>query len=466
MKIERNPKSVAGLIHISFDEGKVSFLRERDGARELVIGGAKKGLSRRKLILLARKCIAVAKQHRVKELLFPFDAFFALADKKQVNEQDAGEIATTAFLMADFEFTTFKTTQKDGGARLSHIAISGLSKAAQAGVERGIHIGEEVNKARTLANMPGGDMTPDILAKEARAAAKGLPISVKVLGVLEMQKLGMGGILGVGKGSKSEPRFIIMEYKGGRKSQKPAVFVGKGITFDTGGLNIKPDKHMYEMHLDMSGGAAVIHALALAARLKVKANLVGLIPAAENSPSGESYRPGDQLKSLSGKYIEVLHTDAEGRVVLADGITYAKRYDPIFTATVATLTGSAMVALGQHASAIFSRSEEVIADLRSLGERSGDYVWPLPMWEEYEEMVQGIFGDVANETSKGNPRYGGAISGAMFLWEFAKELPGEFVHIDMAPRMTAVDGEYLAKGAAGAPVRLLLAMAEHHARVA
>lgn len=308
-------------------------------------------------------------------------------------------------------------------------------------------------------------MTPEILAKAARDAVKGLPVTCKILGVLEMQKLGMGGILGVGKGSASQPRFIILEYKGGRKTQKPAVFVGKGITFDTGGLNIKSDKHMYEMHLDMSGGASVIHAIALAARLKVKANLVGLIPAAENSPSGEAYRPGDQLKSLSGKTIEILHTDAEGRVVLADGVTYAKRYDPAFTATIATLTGTAMSALGQQASAIFSRNDMVIDTMRTLGEKSGDYVWPLPMWEEYEVMVKGIFGDVANDNSNGN-HWGGAIAGAMFLWEFAKELPGAFAHIDMAPRMTAVEGEYLAKGAAGAPVRLLLSIAEHHADVA
>lgn len=216
---------------------------------------------------------------------------------------------------------------------------------------------------------------------------------------------------------------------------------------------------MLEMHLDMSGGAAVIHAVALAARLKVKRNIIGLVPAVENMPSGSSYRPGDVLKSLSGKTIEVLNTDAEGRVILADALCYAKRYSPSLVVEASTLTGAALVALGQQASAMLTRDEKIGDKIRELGEKSGDYVWPLPLWEEYEDMVKGNFGDISNIPASGNTRYGGVIGGGMFLQKFADGYP--FVHLDIAPRMTAAPGEFLAKGAAGAPVRLFLAIAEH-----
>jgi len=273
----------------------------------------------------------------------------------------------------------------------------------------------------------------------------------------------MGGILGVSQGSTEEPRFIILEYRGGGK-EKPIVLVGKGVTFDTGGLNLKPSNGILEMHMDMSGGAAVIHALALAAKLKIRKNIIGLVPAAENMVSGSSYRPGDILRSMSGKTIEVTNTDAEGRVIVADALTYAERYHPRLVVDVATLTGSSMSALGQYASALFTRDEKLEKFLRGAGEESGDYVWPLPLWDEYEENVKGTFGDVANAQKPGS--YGGAINGAMFLYQFVKDpstSSGQaypWVHLDIAPRMTAVEGEFLAKGAAGAPVRLLIKLLE------
>ena len=242
------------------------------------------------------------------------------------------------------------------------------------------------------------------------------------------------------------------------------MLIGKGVTFDTGGLQVKPGDSMYEMHMDMSGGAAVIHAVALAAKLKIKANIVGLIPAVENSPSGNAVRPGDILKSLSGKTIEILHTDAEGRVILADAITYAKRYYPACVIEVSTLTGAALVALGQQASGLMTPDQKFENLMRELGEKSGDYVWPLPLWEEYEDMVKGTFGDIPNISTAGNSRYGGVIAGGMFLREFAKELKCPWAHLDIAPRMTAAPNEFLAKGAAGVPVRLLLKLIEHHAK--
>jgi leucyl aminopeptidase len=231
------------------------------------------------------------------------------------------------------------------------------------------------------------------------------------MGQGEMEKLGMGAVIGIAKGSTEEPQFIVMEYWGTSKSKKPVVLVGKGVTFDTGGLNIKPGDAMYEMHMDMSGGSAVIHAVTLAAKLKLKANVVGLIPAVENSPSGTAVRPGDILRSLSGRTIEILNTDAEGRVILADGITYAKRYDPKLVVDVATLTGAALVALGNQANAIMTNKEALIPAIQKLGEESGDYVWPFPAWEEYEDMTKGNFGDIPNISTAGNSRYGGVIAG-------------------------------------------------------
>ena len=213
----------------------------------------------------------------------------------------------------------------------------------------------------------------------------------------------------------------------------------------------------------MSGGASVIAAFAFAAKQKLKANVVALVPAVENSPGGQSVRPGDMLKSLSGKTIEVLNTDAEGRVILADAITYAKRYNPKLVVDVATLTGAVLGALGTVASGIMVNDQAFENKLRELGEVSGDYVWPLPLWEEYDPMVKGSFGDVPNISTDGNSRYGGVIAGGKFLEVFAKELSCPWAHIDMASRMTSRSDEYLAKGAAGAPVRLLVSVIEDNA---
>jgi leucyl aminopeptidase len=216
--------------------------------------------------------------------------------------------------------------------------------------------------------------------------------------------------------------------------------------------------------MDMSGGASVIHAAVLAAKMKLKANVVALVPAVENAPGQNAVRPGDILKSYSGKTIEVLNTDAEGRVIMADAISYAKKYNPEIVIDVATLTGAALTALGLQASAIMSNDQALENLLREKGEESGDYVWPFPLWEEYEDMTKGHFGDVPNISTAGNSRYGGVIAGGMFLWQFAKELNVPWAHIDMAPRMTSVPGEQLAPGATGAPVRLLFSVLAHYAK--
>jgi leucyl aminopeptidase len=301
-------------------------------------------------------------------------------------------------------------------------------------------------------------MTPKTLAEAAKTALKGLPMRVKVLGRAQMEKLGMGALLGVGQGSPSEPQLIIFEYRGagGKKKEKPIALVGKGITFDSGGLNVKPSgSGMHEMHMDMSGGATVLHAVAALARLKVKKNVVGIIAAAENMVSGESYRPGDILKSMSGKTIEVLNTDAEGRLVLSDALTYAqKEYDPRLIIDVATLTGAASVALGTYASAILCRDARLAEKLREIGEETGDHAWPLPLLPEFAQNIASKRADIANIATV-SPRYGDTMMGAAFLAQFVDE-GRAWAHIDMAPRMTPGPNDALADGATGEPLRLLV----------
>lgn len=400
---------------------------------------------------------------------------FVSSDK--IDKKVLAEVLATQFEIANFEFVKYKTPPKEGWFFVKEVFVLSTKADLKKELRRGQIIGEEINEARILSNTPGGDMTPRTLAEAAVRAGHRAGFMVKVLKENEIRKLKMGGVLGVSRGSDEKPRFIVMEYLRGKKSDGPVVLVGKGVTFDTGGLNLKPSQGIYEMHMDMSGGAAVIHALAALARLGVRKNIIGLVPAVENMPSGSSYHPGDLLKTMSGKTIEVLNTDAEGRVILADALTYAQKYKPVLVIDVATLTGAAMAALGQRASVIFSTDDKIQEKMRDAGEIVYDFVWPLPLWEEYEEDIKGTFGDVANtEKSK----YGGAIYGAMFLWQFMKtandkgqianrgnkrlaandtQIP--WVHLDIAPRMTAIDGEFLAKGATGAPIALLVKFLEN-----
>ena len=454
------PKAGKGAVVVRFVEGSLGRFDEK--VLSVAYGDKKVSpFNRRKFVLLMRKVVAQAKQHRIKSLVVEYADIKSFASK-DMGDYEAGRVAGTAFVMADYEHVFYKTKPKEGWNFVEAVAVPNMPAAAKEGFADGLVIAGEVNATRELSNTPGGDMTPRILAEKAKAAVKGTNIKVKILGVKEMQKLGMGAVLGVGKGAKDEPRFIVMEYKGGGKNP-PVVLIGKGVTFDTGGIQVKPGDHMYEMHMDMSGGAAVIHALVLAAKLKIKANVIGLIPAVENAVGAGALRPGDILKSLSGKSIEILHTDAEGRVILADAITYAKRYRPAIVADAATLTGAALTALGLHASAVMTNREDIMEDIRALGEESGDYVWPFPLWEEYDDMVKGHFGDVPNISTSGNSRNGGVIAGGKFLEVFAKELDCPWFHLDIAPRMTSAPGEHLAKGAAGAPVRLFLALIEKYA---
>ena len=466
MKItfENNLKKIKGeTLFVSISPKNMDEIVKESDVKTLYLKCDEK-MNLRKLFLLIRKMVMMAKNAKAKKITFNFNDFRFEAVK--LTDVELGEIIGTQLDFANYEFVEYKTKPKEGFSFIEEVIIKACPELVRRAILKGQIIAQEVNKTRTLANIPGGDMTPKILAQRAKEAMKNLPVKITVLGEKEMEKQNMRAIMAVGRGSDEESKFIILEYWGlsraklrDSKKEKSIVLVGKGVTFDTGGINLKPSSSLAGMNMDMSGGAAVIHTIALAARMKLKKNIVGLIPAVENMASGKSYRPGDVIRSMSGITIEILNTDAEGRVILADALTYAKKYNPEVVIDIATLTGAAMVALGERASAIFSDDDKLAKDLEDAGEKTGDYVWRLPMWEEYESEIKGSLGDYTNIHNK-DSRYGGAIYGAIFLHQFIKGT--KWAHIDMAPRMTAMAGENLASGALGSPVRLLYKFIEEY----
>lgn len=457
---ERNASALRGVpvIRLTKDDKAVPRIVREEGGEYLEFPlGEKKEQTLRTYIILVRKIARTAKQHRLSRIAFD-DSIFSFDELTKYSKAFLAERIAENLVMADFEFTQYKSKPKEGFPELKEVLFIGdFSLEMRKAFTCGQIIGETVNECRVLANTPGGLMTPRKLSEAAKKFNGKGGITVEVLGKKEMQKLGMGALLGVAQGSVNEPTFTIVSYNGTKpgKKAKPIVLAGKGITFDSGGLNLKPTSGIYEMHMDMSGAAAVLFAVVLASRLKVKQHVIALMPSAENSLSGESYRPGDILKSLSGKTIEVLNTDAEGRLVLADALTYAKRLNPSVVIDVATLTGAAITALGPHANAIMTRDDALAESLLLHAEESGDYAWRLPLWDEYESSIKGTFADLAN-VANGGSKGGGAIEGGIFLYQFAKELDAPWAHIDIAPRMTATPNEELGKGAQGSPVRLLL----------
>jgi len=449
-------KSAKGSALITLvEKGSEHFVETGEGSELRICVGKFAKVTPRALRLIVRGLVQSAKKHKLSHITVALDPH---AFPKCGQYGDAWFWSTVAenLLLADYEYTAYKSkTSKYALEEVTLLTESG--KDAREGIARGIIVATYANHCRDLANTPGGDMTPRILGERAKALLKGSKTTVTVLDEKAITKLKMGGLIGVGQGAKDKPRFIVIEYRGGKKPDAPVVFIGKGITFDTGGLQIKPSMSMYEMHLDMSGGASVIAALGVIAKLGLKKNVIGLIPAAENAVGENAIRPGDVLSMMSGATVDVLNTDAEGRIVLADALQYARRYNPKLVVDVATLTGAALVAVGTHANVIMTKKRSLEDRFRELGEESGDYTFPLPLWDEYAQYTKGVHGDLANVPA-GESRFGGSINGGMFLAHFAKGMP--WVHIDMAPRMTSNSSDKLAKGAAGEPVRLLVKIAE------
>lgn len=340
-----------------------------------------------------------------------------------------------------------KTGAGKGVKKLTiNVATRAEIKLAESGLKQGLALASGVSLAKDLGNLPPNVCTPTYLAEQAKALSKSHGLQVQVLDRPEMEKLGMGSFMGVAQGSRQPPKLIVLQHKKGKKGQKPVVLVGKGITFDTGGISIKPGAEMDEMKYDMCGAASVLGTFKAIAEMDLPINVVGIIPTCENMPDGNAIRPGDVLTSMSGQTIEVLNTDAEGRLILCDALTYAERFEPASVVDIATLTGACVIALGHHLSGLFSNHDALARELLAAGEGAQDRAWHMPMLEDYQGQLDSNFADIANIGG----RAAGSITAACFLSRFAKKY--DWAHLDIAGTAWKSGKE---KGSTGRPVPLL-----------
>ena len=384
------------------------------------------------------------------------DAVIALADVELDKRALPWRLQQSARILADgaYRFDALKSDKdkKDkkhrGAKKLVLLVTTELTAELDTAVLQGHAIATGMALAKDLGNLPGNICTPTHLAETAESLGKQYKFDVEVLHRDDMEKLGMGSFLAVARGSHQPPRFIVMHYKGGKAKAKPVVLVGKGITFDTGGISLKPAAEMDEMKYDMCGAASVLGTFKAVAQMGLPINLVGLIPTTENMPGGGATKPGDVVTSMSGQTIEVLNTDAEGRLILCDALTYAERFKPECVIDIATLTGACVVALGKIPSGLLANDDELAAEILRRGTESGDRAWQLPLWDEYQELLKSNFADMGNIGG----RYAGTITAACFLSRFTKDY--KWAHLDIAGTAW-VSGD--AKGATGRPVPLLSA---------
>lgn len=370
--------------------------------------------------------------------------------------EDATQALVEGTVLGLYRFVQYKTELEPKDRRqVDEVTIMAFQEGEREAIEKGMAVGRAVASsvclARDLVNEPANVITPTRLANLARSLAAEHGLSVDVLDRLQMEGLGMGALLAVAKGSHQPPQFIVLEHNGGRQDLPTIVIIGKGITFDSGGLDLKPTDNMERMKDDMAGGAAVLAAMRAAALLNLPLHVVGLVPATENMPGGEATHPLDVVRSMSGKTIEIVNTDAEGRLVLADALAYASRYQPAAVVDLATLTGAVVVALGNTAAGVMSPDDDLAARLSRAGESAGERVWRLPLFEEYDEQIESDVADVKNVGG----RPAGAITGAMFLKKFATGF--RWAHLDIAGMAWAEkDRPHVAKGPTGFGVRLLV----------
>jgi leucyl aminopeptidase len=424
--------------------------------------GDKKEVTAEKLRQAVGSSVKLAEQSRFKRISFSLgDGLFDKIQRQAKSDHDAIACAIIeAGLLALYHFDEYKSVEKGKEPhRLGEIVLLLSAKsnasAVRKGLNRGKKLAEAVYLSRDLISHPGNRATPSYLASTAKSIAKKYSLTCKIVGKKEMEKLGMGSLLGVTRGSAEPPALIVLEYKGGKKGEAPIAIVGKGITFDTGGISLKPPASMDEMKMDMSGGAVTLGTMQAVASLKLSINVVGIVPAAENMPSSTAIKPGDILTSMSGKTIEVLNTDAEGRLVLADALSYASRFKPKVIIDLATLTGAVLMALGGTAAAVIGNDNEsdLIKQLIASGTETGERLWQLPLWEEHEEAVKSSIADLKNIASKG---FGaGTITGAAFLKPFAGDQP--WAHLDIAGTSWSGSAKpYIPSGPSGFGVRLLV----------
>lgn len=357
-------------------------------------------------------------------------------------------------ILGSYQFTVYRTAAAEHAVEGMKILVPQKSQLKQVteGIRRGVATAEATVFVRDLCNHPSNVLTPTRVAEEAKAIAKAEKISIKILEQKEMERLGMGALLGVARGSQEPPKFIILEYNGAKKKdERPVVLVGKTITFDTGGISLKPAENMEHMKADMTGGAEVLASIRAAARLKLPLRLISILPVAENMPGGRAMKPGDVVTTLSGKTVEVQNTDAEGRLILADGLAYAMRYKPAALIDIATLTGACVVALGQFAIGMFGTDQTLKEQVRKSGQKAGERVWEMPLWEEYFEQLKSDVADMRNIGGRG----GGMITAALFLSKFVGDCP--WVHLDIASTdWSERERAYVPKGPTAIGARLLL----------
>ncbi len=350
---------------------------------------------------------------------------------------------------ATYRFEQMKSAPAKEAPALRRVVLAVAKsdeKRAARGLSQGLALAHGISLARDLGNLPGNVCTPAYLAEQARKLAKHYRFKVQVLERADMEKLGMNTLLSVAAGSSQPPKLIVLEYRAGPKTQKPVVLVGKGVTFDTGGISLKPAPEMDEMKYDMSGAGSVLGTLKAVAEMKLPLNVIGIIPATENMPGGRATKPGDIVTSMSGLTVEILNTDAEGRLILCDALTYAERYDPAAVIDIATLTGACVIALGHVVSGLFANNDPLAREVLSAGEQSGDGAWHLPLHDEYQDQLRSNFADFAN--IGGRPA--GAVTAACFLSRFTKKF--KWAHLDVAGTAWKSGKD---KGSTGRPVPLL-----------
>jgi len=358
-------------------------------------------------------------------------------------------------ILGSYRFTVYRSeasSEQDIAGMSILIPKKDQLRQVTEGVRRGVATAEATVFVRDLCNHPSNVLTPTRVADEAKTIAKAEGITIKILEQKEMERLGMGALLGVARGSQEPPKFIILEYNGAKKKdERPVVLVGKTITFDTGGISLKPAENMEHMKADMTGGAEVLASIRAAARLKLPLRLISILPVAENMPGGRAMKPGDIVKTLSGKTVEVQNTDAEGRLILADGLAYAMRYKPATLIDIATLTGACVVALGQFAIGMFGTDRALKEQVRKAGQTAGERVWEMPLWEEYFEQLKSDVADMRNIGGRG----GGMITAALFLSKFVGDCP--WVHLDIASTdWSERERAYVPKGPTAIGTRLLV----------
>ena len=417
-------------------------------SRILLVGIGHPESNRRALL---RRAAAVGAK-RARQLGVSSVAMFAaLEAAAPANPREAGQSLAEGSSQGAWFHSAFKRPSDDPKAPLERVDL--IDPAGSTAFEDGSRVGSATGagqwSCRELQVLPGNECTPTAIAEAAVAIAQRHQLEVTVLDRAAIVQEGMGALLAVAQGSAEEPRFIVLEYRGAEGA--PIVLVGKGVSFDSGGISIKPAERMEDMKYDMSGAAAVLGAMRGIAELKLKANVVALIPATENLPSGTAVKPGDVIGSHLGKNIEIINTDAEGRLILADAFSYARRYQPAAMLDAATLTGAVVVALGQQATGLLGNDGDLIDEVMAAGLRAGERCWNLPLWDEYRELIDSNIADIKNSGG----RQAGTITAGWFLKEFVVDIP--WAHLDIAG--TAYRDEaapYLRKGATGAPTRLFI----------